>query len=328
MKTKIIALAVAAAALTGCVCSKSECCTKKGAPEGVIGNWGARLQYDSMSAGHFTFSRGEDGKVKAFVLLRWGSPEWCKDVKVDGNKFSLRHPYGWYVEGTCCGSRMFGRLANCDGNGKITSDFIKLEGWRNPEIVPAKTSDAKFDKPINLLEKGLDGWQAYGNGRFCWTFKDGVLSNRVGKNPDGSWMGGACNLISKRSDFYDFNLKYDVRVPKGANSGVYLRGRYEIQTVDSYGKDVNCHNMAAYYGRVTPSVAAEKPAGEWQHVDITLYKRHLTIKLNGKTIIDNVPVTGVTGGAMDAFEFVGGPLYIQGDHTDADYRNMYLSKAL
>ena len=82
--------------------------------------------------------------------------------------------------------------------------------------------------------------------------------------------------------------------------------------------------MAAYYGRVTPSVAAEKPAGEWQHVNVTLYRRHLTVILNGTKIIDNAEVTGVTGGALDANEFVAGPLYIQGDHADADYKNMIL----
>jgi len=86
--------------------------------------------------------------------------------------------------------------------------------------------------------------------------------------------------------------------------------------------------MAAYYGRVTPSVAAERKAGEWQHVSVTLYKRHLTVLLNGKRIIDNAPVTGITGGAIDANEFVPGPIYLQGDHSDADFRNMILKHAL
>ena len=72
-------------------------------------------------------------------------------------------------------------------------------------------------------------------------------------------------------------------------------------------------------------MAAEKKAGEWQTVDVTLYKRHLTVVLNGVTIIDNVPVVGITGGAMTANEFVSGPLYIQGDHSDADFRNMILT---
>ena len=134
--------------------------------------------------------------------------------------------------------------------------------------------------------------------------------------------------MSKRADFYDFNIEYDVCVPKDSNSGVYLRGRYEIQVVDSYGKAVDCHNMAAYYGRVTPSVSAEKKAGEWQHVSATLYRRHLTVVLNGVTIIDNAPVTGITGGAIDAHEFAAGPIYLQGDHSDADYRNMILRPAL
>jgi hypothetical protein len=111
----------------------------------------------------------------------------------------------------------------------------------------------------------------------------------------------------------------------GCNSGVYLRGIYEIQVLDSYGRRVNCHNMAALYGRITPRVAAEKPANEWQHVDVTLYKRHLTVVLNGVNIIDNAPVLGCTGGAITSDEFVKGPIYLQGDHSDADFRNMVLT---
>jgi len=119
-----------------------------------------------------------------------------------------------------------------------------------------------------------------------------------------------------------------VRVPKKSNSGVYLRGRFEIQVVDSYGQKVNEHNMAAYYGRVVPKVAAEKPAGEWQHVSVTLYRQHLTVVLNGQTIIENAPVVGVTGGAIDANLFAAGPIYLQGDHSDADFKNMILRPAM
>ena len=164
--------------------------------------------------------------------------------------------------------------------------------------------------------------------KFGWSFKDGVLSNKLGLKPDGSWAGGGANLMSKRDDFKDFNLEYDVRVPKGSNSGVYLRGRFECQVVDSYRQPVNRHNMAAYYGRVTPVVAVEKPAGEWQHVSVTIYRRHLTVVLNGVTIIENAEITGVTGGAIDADIDAPGPIYLQGDHSDADYRNMILRPAI
>ena len=86
--------------------------------------------------------------------------------------------------------------------------------------------------------------------------------------------------------------------------------------------------MAAYYGRVTPVVAAEKAPGEWQHVSVTLYKRHITVVLNGVTIIEDAEITGVTGGAIDADVEAAGPMYLQGDHSDADFKNMILRPAI
>lgn len=307
-------------ALAGCVCpSKNH--------DQVIGNWGVKLPYKSMYAGSMIFSRDGDGNAKALVLWRWASPEWCSDVVIEGDRFSFRHPYGQLFRGRVEGDVMFAEIAPCDKQGKKTGEFLAFKGWRNPEILPAKTSDAKLGEPIDLLKDGLDGWKLMGNGFSGWKFKDGILSNVLGFDKNGKRRHGGVNLMTKRDDFFDFNLEYDVRVPKNSNSGVYLRGRYECQVVDSFGKPVDRHNMGAYYGRVTPSVAAEKPAGEWQHVSVTLYKRHITVVLNGVTIIDNAPVTGVTGGAIDADEFVGGPIYLQGDHSDADYRNMILRPA-
>ena len=91
---------------------------------------------------------------------------------------------------------------------------------------------------------------------------------------------------------------------------------------ESFGKPLDSHNMGALYSRITPSVAAEKPIGDWQTFDITLVDRHLTVVLNGRTIIDNQPVLGFTGGAMSSDEFKPGPIWLQGDHTNIDYRNI------
>ena len=82
--------------------------------------------------------------------------------------------------------------------------------------------------------------------------------------------------------------------------------------------------MGALYSRITPSVAAEKPVNEWQTLDITLVDRHITVILNGTTIIDNQPAHGCTGGALTSDEFKPGPILLQGDHTNVDYRNMVL----
>ena len=334
MKQNILVASAAAMLLAGCCCTNT-CCPIAGrsdsrAIDPVIGNWGAKLPYDDMSAASLIFSRDEEGAPKAFVLLRWASPEWCSDVKIEGNTFSLRHPYGQLIRGKANGEKLSAEIAPCDKDGKATGEFKAFSGWRIAPACPfVSTKDAKFGEPIDLLKDGLKGWKSMNEkAKFGWSFKDGVLSNKLGLKPDGSWAGGGANLMSIRDDFKDFNLEYDVCVPKGSNSGVYLRGRFECQVVDSFKKPVNRHNMAAYYGRVTPVVAAEKAPGEWQHVSVTLYKRHLTVVLNGVTIIEDAEITGVTGGAIDADVESAGPIYLQGDHSDADFKNMILRPAI
>jgi len=333
MNIRNVMMVAGMALLAGCACNEcpmKKCMTARCADK-VIGNWSVTLPENDMKACSIIFSRNDKGEAGALTLWRWGSPCECSEVKVEGDRFSFNHPYGQRFEGVVVGDRMIGRIAPYDGGKKqLAGAWQPFEGTRNPEVpCGVKTSDAKLGEPIDLLKDGLAGWQTMNeNAKFGWKFKDGVLSNLLGLNADGSWAGGGANLMSKRADFYDFNLEYDVRVPKDSNSGVYLRGRYEIQVIDSYGKEVNCHNMAAYYGRVTPKVAAEKPAGEWQHVSVTLYRQHLTVVLNGVTIIENAPITGVTGGAIDSNMFAAGPIYLQGDHSDADYKNMILRPAL
>lgn len=326
MKTgmKLFAMGVAAAMMAAadgktCGCAAGSCADPK---DPVVGNWGLKLGYDRMNAGHMIVSRDADGKPQALVLWRWSSPFPRQKVSIDGSKLSFELSRGVTVEGTVEGDKFTG-VAMKDGKVETT-----VAGWRNPPIKPASTKDAVLGAPIDLLADGLDGWILMNpKAKNGWKFKDGILSNSLGRKPDGKWAGGGSNLMTKRADFYDFNLEYDVRVPENSNSGVYLRGRYECQVIDSYGKPVNEHNMAAYYGRVVPKVAAEKPAGEWQHVSVTLYKRHMTVVLNGTTIIEDAPVSGVTGGAIDADEFVPGPIYLQGDHSDADFKNMILRPA-
>lgn len=328
MKANLLSL-LTVGLLAGCAsvsttCPKPAVCPK----DPVVGNWGLKLGYKSMNAGHMIVSRDESGKAQAIVLWRWASPMKMENVVLDGPSFSFDHPWGFSVKGRLCGRDGLKAVAiRKSGLGETS-----VVGWRNPEIEPASTADAVLGEKIDLLKDGLDGWVLMEpNAKNGWSVTEEggvkVLSNKLGLKADGKWAGGGSNLMTKRSDFYDFNLEYDVRVPAKSNSGVYLRGRYECQVVDSYGKPVNEHNMAAYYGRVVPSAAAEKPAGEWQHVSVTLYKRHITVVLNGTTIIKDAPVVGITGGAIDADEFVPGPIYLQGDHSDADYKNVILRPA-
>lgn len=206
-----------------------------------------------------------------------------------------------------------------NGDGLSRAEF---SGKRIPPLPPRPDlSKVKFGEPIALLNgKDLTGWRLVEAGAANgWSVQNGVLVNRPDKN-SGKHYG---NLRTDR-EFEDFNLKLEVNVPKNGNSGVYLRGIYEVQVADTYGRPLDPHNMGGLYSRITPSVAAEKPAGEWQTMDIALVDRHLTVVLNGKTIIDNQPILGCTGGALWSDEFRPGPIYLQGDHEAVEYRNVVL----
>lgn len=223
-------------------------------------------------------------------------------------------------------------------NGKLTGQCVRpndngmgvsvtaFSGVKEQPMPPAPDlSKVKFGPAENLLAKdSLDGWKLMeANAKNGWSVKDGVLINDASQPKDGPHVSFG-NLRTEK-EFEDFNLKLEVKVPKGGNSGVYLRGIYEVQVEDSLGKPIDPHNMGGIYSRIAPMVSAEKPAGEWQSMDITLVDRHVTVKLNDKLIIDNQPVMGCTGGAMTSDVTKPGPLYLQGDHGTIWYRNISIS---
>jgi hypothetical protein len=223
------------------------------------------------------------------------------------------------------GDKIDGILLSPRRNG-LSVDTSSFVGTKLPPVPPAPDmASLKFGKPLTLFNgKDLTGWKLI-NEKQTNGFKvvNGILVN------DPVQTEGAPHIsygnIRTEQEFEDFNLKLEVNIPAGSNSGVYLRGIYEIQVVDSYKKELNPHNMGAVYSRITPVVAAEKPAGEWQSMDMTLCNRHITVILNGTKIIDNQPVDGPTGGAMKSDVFAAGPIYLQGDHGKIEYRNIILT---
>jgi hypothetical protein len=215
-------------------------------------------------------------------------------------------------------------LMNPRENGEGISQ-AEFTGKRIPAL-PAKPDLAKvkFGAPLTLFGgKNLDGWRLTDSGAVSgWSVKDGVLINNPVQE-DGKPHKNYGNLRTDK-EFEDFNLTLEVKVEKDNNSGIYLRGIYEVQVADTYGHGLDSHNMGGIYSRITPTVNAEKPAGEWQTYDITLVDRHVTVILNGKKIIDNQPLLGCTGGALWSDQFRPGPIYLQGDHTGVNYRNIVL----
>jgi len=210
---------------------------------------------------------------------------------------------------------------NC---GKVVAK-AEFTGKRIPPPPAAPDlKKVKFGQPISLFNgKDLTGWKVNSTTvPSGWKAANGLLINNAPQTPGKPHIRYA-NLITER-EFEDFNLTLEVRVPEKGNSGIYLRGIYEVQVADTFGLPLDSHHMGGIYSRISPSKPAEKPAGEWQTFDITLVDRHVTVVLNGTKIIDNQPVLGCTGGALTSNEFRPGPLYLQGDHTSVEYRNIML----
>lgn len=302
-----------------------------------VGNWALTLP--GGAAGWLGVTE-KDGALQASILWGGGSVVPVASAKVEGDQLVLtrqhegrrKDPSGKIVTtiitdtitARTSGDTLNLTTSQTGPQGKPINK-ADLTGKWIPAPPPAPDlSKIKFGEPIELLNgKDLTGWKlANPDQPSGWSVEQGVLVNRAPRE-EGKPHKRYGNIRTER-EFEDFNLKLETRVPKNGNSGVYLRGIYEIQVCDSHGRPLDSHNMGGVYSRICPTVAAEKPAGQWQTFDITLADRHVTVVLNGTKIIDNRPLLGCTGGALWADEFRPGPIYLQGDHTSVEYRNIVL----
>jgi len=165
--------------------------------------------------------------------------------------------------------------------------------------------------------KDLAGLKTKGENN-SWKAENGVLVNDVPKGKHGR------NIYTEKT-FKDFKLHIEFRVPKGGNSGVYLRGRKEIQVHDSHGiAKPGSGNCGGIYSKSAPSANPCKPAGEWNVFDVTIEGHAITVFFNGVKVQDKVVVEGHTGGSMGGELGTAGPIMLQGDHSAVDYRNMWI----
>ncbi|HMC55948.1 MAG TPA: DUF1080 domain-containing protein [Gemmatimonadaceae bacterium] len=212
--------------------------------------------------------------------------------------------------------------AKLDGPDRLVGTIVFPDGRSLPiSAVRAPTLERRsspvWASPVALLaHSSITGWHTQRGGTNQWEVKDGILrSPRSGEN-----------IITDRK-FMDFKLHIEFRFPKGSNSGVYLRGRHEVQVEDDYGLEPLDDRFAGVYGFIEPNEMAAKPAGEWQTYDITLVGRRVTIVANGKQVVSDQTIPGPTGGALDANEGEPGPLLLQGDHGPVEYRNIIITPA-
>lgn len=281
----------------------------------VEGRWDITIQKDGKELPSWleVMHSGRGTLIGRFVYA-FGSARPVAHIKPANGKFSFSIPVQWEpgntdmeFEFTQNGDHLTGSMLYTDG---------KKYDWaavRAPSLVRSK--EPVWDKPVTLFNgKNMNGWHALGDNQ--WLAEAGVL-----RSPKSG-----SNLVTDKS-FTDFKLHIEFRYPKGSNSGVYLRGRYEVQIEDSRGEEPLVDRFSAIYGFLLPNEMVARAPGEWQSFDITLIGRRVTVIANGKTVICDQIIPGITGGALNSKEGEPGPLLIQGDHGPVEFRNIVITPA-
>ena len=244
-----------------------------------------------------------------------GSARPISRINLENGKLSFSIPPQWDsqdknldFEATLQGENLMGTIILPDGR------ICKFTAVKAPSLLRAVKP--VWGTPVKLFNgKDLTGWHASGSTN-QWIVKDGVLTSPK----------AGSNIISDAT-FTDFKLHVEFRYRAHGNSGVYLRGRYEVQITDYYPETPPKDVLGSVYGFIKPNEPVVTKPNEWITYDITLIGRNVTIVVNGKTVVTNQEIPGITGGALDSHEGRPGPIMLQGDHEPIEYRKIIITPA-
>lgn len=264
----------------------------------ILPSWlEVKLSGNRTLVGYFVAESGSARPISE-VFFHEGTVDFSIPPQWDG--FNAMHFSALVSKGV-----LEGTILNSEG------EPMSFTGVRAPKLI--RSQEVKWSKPRSLFDGiTLNQWKPLESERQNqWEAQDGLLVN----------PRSGVNLITEEK-FTDFKLHIEARYPAQSNSGIYLRGRYEVQVEDSYGKEPSSILFGGVYGFLTPNEIAAKKAGEWQVFEITLIGRRVTIVANGKTVINDQIIPGITGGAIDSKEGTPGPIMLQGDHGVVAFRNI------
>ncbi len=274
-----------------------------------LGRWDFNLTKPGGDGGASWLGVSEKGgKLEIWYQPTGGNVFQVKGFDLKGSHLSL--PLGtalsWELDAS--GNKLTGTQKRGDSSTPIA-------GVRAPELKRNPPSAWSTPEPL-FNGKNLDGWQPIGKDTSHWVVKDGLLVNEE----------HGANLKTTRK-FDDFKVHFEVNCPEHANSGFYLRGRYEVQLeYEPLSANPVERRMGSIYGRIAPAGNLPRTPGQWETFDVTLVGRKVTVIHNGVTTIAGREIEGITGGALDANEAEPGPFYIQGDHTGGlKFRNITVS---
>ena len=285
--------------------------------QALLGRWDLTLKTQQREYPSWLELAEENGQLKALFVSRWGNARPLPKVEFANGRLTFVSPKqeedrkdDLVFTGSLSGNRLVGTTTGPD------STPWQWTGVRAPSL--KRTSAPHWGKPVQLFNgKDLTGWHPSDPKLPAWKVENGTLIS----------PGRGAELISDRK-FQDFKLHVEFNCAHGANSGVYLRGRYEVQIEDDPVPEGPSMRTGGVYGFLAPSLEQPRRPGEWQSYDITLVGRVVTVAQNGHTIIDKQEIPGITGGALDSHEALPGPIYLQGSEAGhVSFRNITITPA-
>ena len=284
-----------------------------------LGRWDLTLKAPDREYPSWLEVREENGVLQARMVGRWGNARTLPKVEISNGRITFVSPKeeedaksDLVFTGALNGAKLAGTLNGPDGK------TWQWTGVRAPSL--HRTHAPTWAKPAHLFDgKDLAGWRMEkSNSHAAWTVQNGELVS-PGEGPE---------LISE-SKFGDFKLHVEFNCPESANSGVYLRGRYEVQIESEPGGEPPDRRLGSVYGFLAPSPELPRKPGQWQTYDITLIGRMVTVVHDGQTVIANQEIPGITGGALDSHEGLPGPIYLQGSEKGRVlFRNIVITPAV
>ena len=278
-----------------------------------LGRWTLTGTGDSPG-GYWLEVKEDGGKLTAKFLNRGGHPTAVDNVRVEGDELIFTFGAGNQPQSEFRGKLAGGKLSATIKRGERTID---ISGGRPPKWPESNANgNHTYGKPVVLFDgTSLEAFGVQHKDRpMNWSVQDGTMTNGEKAN----------NLISKEK-FKDFKINAEYKVGEATNSGIYLRGRYELQVLDDYGKPPFERGHMSVYGWHPPKVNASKPAGEWQTMEAIVVGNRVTVTHNGQRVHDNAVLEAITGGALDIDETAPGPIMIQGDHTKVWFRKITIT---
>ena len=283
-----------------------------------LGRWDLTLKAADRDYPSWLALREENGQLKAEMVGRWGNARPLPSADLSNGHLKFVSPkdeegsqHDLVFEGTLTGSTLSGTLVGPDDKTWTWT------GRRAPWL--KRTGTPTWGAPVTLFNgKDLTGWHEQKAGAApAWKVENGNLVS-PGNGPE----------IISNTKFEDFKLHIEFNRGPVSNSGVYLRGRYEVQIETDSADEPPSHHTGGVYGFLAPTPELPRTADEWETYEITLLGRMVTIVENGTTVVDNKEIPGITGGALDSHEGLPGPIYLQGSEKGhVMFRNIVLTPA-